>query len=105
MGYYATGLITDGFVCDAYDGNPNTFSFTNGNGPVLDLSIPIVLNKKYDWVLSLEVGEHIPAKLDKILFENWTKHASLGIVLSCEIPGQKVMAMLTVGEIHTSLIE
>lgn len=89
MGSYVKALRDHGFECDGFDGNPNTATLTNGLGNVLDLSIPFDLHRKYDWVLSLEVGEHIPEELEKIFLDNIVNHARNGIILSWATPGQK----------------
>lgn len=89
MGSYVKALREQGFECDGFDGNPNTVILTNGIGKVLDFSIRFDLHKKYDWVLSLEVGEHIPREFEKIFLDNIVNHARNGIILSWGIPGQK----------------
>ena len=89
MGNYVKALREQGFECDGFDGNPNTVILTNGMAKVLDFSIPFNLHKKYDWVLSLEVGEHIPQEFEKIFLDNVVNHAKKGIILSWAIPGQK----------------
>lgn len=74
-------------IVDAYDGNPFTPQITNGIGKVLDLSSPMYIGK-YDWVLSLEVGEHIPRQYENIFINNIVNTARLGIVLSWAVPLQ-----------------
>lgn len=74
--------------CKAYDGNPNTETLTQGLGSVLDLSKEINLNKTFDCVLSLEVGEHIPKKYEKTFIDNICKHSEKYIILSWAIPNQ-----------------
>lgn len=78
------GLI----ACEGYDGNPATPKISRGLGQVLDLAQSFDLHKRFDWVLSLEVGEHIPAQFEKTFIENLTRHAVNGIVLSWAVPGQ-----------------
>jgi hypothetical protein len=56
---------------------------------VIDLSIPFDLGKKFDWVLCLEVGEHIPKSFEDILLKNLDRHNSKGIILSWATVGQK----------------
>ena len=89
MAYFSKALIENGFECDAYDGNPNTEYLTGGLGKVLDLSIPVELNNKYDWAMCFEVGEHIPEQFEKIFLDNVVNQAKNGIILSWAIPGQK----------------
>lgn len=71
----------------AVDGNPNTFQLTDGLGRTVDLSKPQDLGL-FDWVLCLEVGEHIPLEYEKIFLENLDRHNNCGIVLSWAIRGQ-----------------
>lgn len=42
----------------------------------------------WDWVLSLEVGEHIPAEYERVFVENLHRHNRDGIILSWAVPGQ-----------------
>lgn len=42
----------------------------------------------FDWVLSLEVLEHIPPQFEKDVVDNVVRAAREGIVLSWAIPGQ-----------------
>jgi cyclopropane fatty-acyl-phospholipid synthase-like methyltransferase len=87
-GEYSKYFIEKNIVCDAYDGNPNTPQISNGIGKVLDLSVDINLNKKYDCVLSLEVGEHIPKTYEETFLRNICKHTDKYLILSWAILGQ-----------------
>jgi len=42
----------------------------------------------YDWVVSIEVGEHIPAERMSTFLDNLVMLAKVGIVLTWAIPGQ-----------------
>ena len=53
-----------------------------------DLSRPLVGIAEFDYVLCLEVGEHVPAEFEAVLLDNLDHHARHGIVLSWAIPGQ-----------------
>jgi len=88
LGDYAKAFKAYGYNVEAYDGNPNTETLSNGIGKVLDLSKPFYLNKKFDVVLSLEVGEHIPAEFEDQFITNITKHAKKHLVISWAIEGQ-----------------
>ena len=88
MGEYVRTLLDNQISCVGYDGNPDTFQLTGGIGHVIDLSEPIDLGKKFDWVLSLEVGEHLPKKFETIFIENLHRHNIHGIVLSWALKGQ-----------------
>lgn len=87
-GQYVRALNKAGIPCDGLDGNPHTHQITNGECETADLSQPLTLGKNYDWVLSLEVGEHIPKKYESIFLENINNASPSGIVLSWAIKGQ-----------------
>lgn len=88
MGYYPELFRLAGIYCQAYDGNPNTYALTLGTGRTQDLSVEFDLGEKFDCVLSLEVGEHIPAEFENIYLDNIAKHAKGMIILSWAVPGQ-----------------
>ena len=88
MGDYIKTLLQHQISCEGYDGNPYTHQLTEGLGKIADLSQRVELNKKFDWVLSLEVGEHIPKKHMRTFLENLHRHAMKGIVLSWAVKGQ-----------------
>lgn len=86
-GEYVQSLREIGLECKGYDGNPQTPALSDGLGEVLDLSIPVTL-PRFDWVLSLEVGEHIPRHNEGVFIRNLYKHCRSGIVLSWAVPDQ-----------------
>ncbi len=86
-GDYMRTCINAGVSIKGYDGNPDTETLTNGLGQVLDLANPITLATT-DCVISLEVGEHIPATFEHIFIQNVCKTATKYIILSWAIPGQ-----------------
>ncbi|XP_042862661.1 uncharacterized protein LOC122247432 [Penaeus japonicus] len=71
-----------------YDGALNVEDITGGFVHYADLSQPIHLGQKYDWVLSLEVGEHIPKNYEANYVDNLVRHACKGIVVSWAVIGQ-----------------
>lgn len=87
-GWYVKFLNENQIKTDGFDGNPFTKEMTNGLCEVLDLSTEFDLGKKYDCVLSLEVGEHIPKEYEWTFIQNIIKHASNFVILSWAIPGQ-----------------
>jgi len=87
-GKYVKRLIGKGFECIGYDGNPNTPKYTNGVCKVLDLSEKFDLGNKFECVISLEVGEHIPKKYEKNYIDNLTNHCENILICSWAIPGQ-----------------
>ncbi|XP_042203182.1 uncharacterized protein LOC121853239 isoform X2 [Homarus americanus] len=71
-----------------WDGASNIDELSAGNIGVVDLMIPVDLGRKFDWIMSLEVGEHIPKAGEKNFIDNLVKHACVGVVLSWAVPGQ-----------------
>ena len=88
MGDYARAFKSAGLKVEAYDGNSNTEKISDGIGKVLDLSKPFYLKKKFDCVLSLEVGEHIPSEYEDQFLDNITKHAKNSLIISWAVEGQ-----------------
>lgn len=88
MGDYARKIINSNILCEAYDGNPNTELLTKGLGKVLDLSTEFDLNKKFDCVISLEVGEHIPKYHEQTFINNICKHTNKFLIISWAVEGQ-----------------
>jgi hypothetical protein len=88
MGDYAKKIDSHGIACEAYDGNPNTVELTNGFGKVLDLSKEFDLNLKFDAVISLEVGEHIPKEYESVFIDNLCRHSDKALIISWAIIGQ-----------------
>jgi GT2 family glycosyltransferase len=86
-GYYTKYFLENKIESEGYDGNPNTPTISNGLCQVADLTQPHDFGKK-DWVLSLEVGEHIPKEYESTFIQNLTDHSTKGIVLSWATPGQ-----------------
>lgn len=87
-GFYTKHLKNNNIECDGFDGNPKTVEITNGVCQILDLSKDINLNKKYDYILSLEVGEHIPSEFEETFINNIHKNNTEGVILSWAIEGQ-----------------
>ena len=92
MAEYARLFKKHGLVVEAYDGNPYTEQISGGIGKVLDLSRHFDLAKKFKCVMSLEVGEHIPAEFEQTFLNNLTNHCNEEegglIILSWALPGQ-----------------
>lgn len=87
-GHYVRSMRDAGLTCDGFDGNPQTELFTSGLCQVLDLSDPVTLPNCYDWVVSLEVGEHIPPSFEATFIDNLHRHNTRGIILSWAVEGQ-----------------
>jgi hypothetical protein len=72
-----------------YDGAENVEKVTGGRVLWADLTEPLGDVYPADWVLSLEVGEHIPAgSASETFIQNLHAHNKRGIVISWGVPGQ-----------------
>jgi 2-polyprenyl-3-methyl-5-hydroxy-6-metoxy-1,4-benzoquinol methylase len=83
-GYYTKYLNARGIPCIGVDGNPNTTDYDE------TLFVANLTDEQdfgiHDWVLSLEVGEHIPEKYMNTFLMNIHKHNQVGVVLSWSTP-------------------
>lgn len=86
-GEYVKIMRQYGIDCQGYDGNPDTVIISDGIAKVADLSQPLDLGT-FDWVMSLEVGEHLPKQFEMTYIENLDRHNTKGIVLSWALKGQ-----------------
>lgn len=85
-GKYVAYLTKAGIECRGYDGNPTTPEVAP-NCFVADLAKRQEFPPA-DWVMSLEVGEHIPAEFEAAFLDNLTRHAREGLILSWALPSQ-----------------
>lgn len=88
MGKYVKTFKENNINVTGFDGNPNTPELTNHLCEVLDLSVPKKFDEPFDWVLSLEVGEHLPPQFEDIFINNLHNNNKYGIVISWAIKGQ-----------------
>ena len=62
--------------------------YTQGFLKFFDLTIPLNLPVT-DWVMSLEVGQHIPSDMEGMVIRNLHAHNCRGLILvSWDVPGQ-----------------
>jgi hypothetical protein len=89
VGQYGAELMAQmpQLVYYGYDGAGDVEAYTSGLLRWFDLTQPIN-NPVTDWVLSLEVGEHIPSKYEGMFIRNLHRHNCKGIILSWGILGQ-----------------
>ncbi len=87
-GAYVSRFRELGIECQGVDGNPET-SKINPDCEVTDLTHDFSIWNSRDWVLSLEVGEHIPAEFQDAFIRNLDHANSEGVVISWAIPGQE----------------
>jgi cyclopropane fatty-acyl-phospholipid synthase-like methyltransferase len=88
MGSYVKHFKKNGLNATGFDGNPNTPILTNNMCGILDLSEPVKFNMPFSWVMSLEVGEHLPQKFEDIFINNLHNNNENGIILSWAVKGQ-----------------
>lgn len=88
MGNYVKTFQENDINAIGFDGNPNTPELTKNLCKVLDLSVPTKFNEPFDWVMSLEVGEHLPKKFEDIFIQNLHNNNKYGIVISWAVKGQ-----------------
>jgi len=89
VGQYGAELKTKmpRLVYYGYDGAGDVEAYTSGLVSWFDLTQPLN-NPVTDWVLSLEVGEHIPSKYEGMFIRNLHRHNCRGVILSWGILGQ-----------------
>lgn len=74
---------------DAFDGAPFTEQTTDHRCQFLDLSVPIYhLEDKYNWIVSMEVAEHIPKQYGHFYLDNLTRYAKEKVIMSWAKLGQ-----------------
>jgi len=75
-----------------FDGAENVEEFTNSYVKWLDVTNPYfdIIGNDYraDWIMSLEVAEHIPSESTSAMLNLLDKHTKHGIILSWAPPGQ-----------------
>ena len=88
LAHYVANFIENGINATGFDGNPRTPELTNGLASVLDLAIPFTFEKPYEWIMSIEVGEHLPAHYEDVYIQNLHNNNKKGIVMSWALEGQ-----------------
>ena len=88
MGSYVRHFSREGLRAIGFDGNPSTPQLSKGVCGVLDLSVIAEVAEPCDWVLSLEVGEHLPKVYEAAFMENLNRFNTQGMVLSWALEGQ-----------------
>lgn len=86
-GQYVNYLNDNNIKSIGFDGNPYTSNFSKFCSQK-DLTENIDLSEKPDWILCLEVGEHIPEKYEHVLINNIHKNNKNGVLLSWAVEGQ-----------------
>ena len=74
-----------------YDGAENVESYTSGFVKWIDVTNALfdtVSDYEADWVLSLEIAEHIPSVFTDNYLKLLARHSKIGIIISWGVPGQ-----------------
>lgn len=87
-GKYVKTFRENAINAQGFDGNPNTPEYTNNTCAVLDLAVPFKFDNPVDWVMSLEVGEHLPKQFEDTFIQNLHYNNKNGILLSWALEGQ-----------------
>ena len=74
-----------------FDGAGNVEEVTNGFVRYFDLTVPLSLPRT-DWVMSLEVGEHLHHAAERMFFRNLHVHNRHGVIISWAGLGQAGVA-------------
>eukprot|EP00927_Polykrikos_kofoidii_P071534 TRINITY_DN67796_c0_g1_i1.p1 TRINITY_DN67796_c0_g1~~TRINITY_DN67796_c0_g1_i1.p1 ORF type:complete len:401 (-),score=59.61 TRINITY_DN67796_c0_g1_i1:152-1354(-) len=86
-GQYSSWLNDTGLVTAyAFDGVAGVAEITQGRVSEIDLSRPIKLWRTFDWVMSIEVAEHISPESEATYLRNLASHAVEGLIVSWAPP-------------------
>ena len=87
-GFYSKTIIDNNIPCIGYDGNISLLEHADNNCvlKIMDLTTPH--NDISDWILCLEVGEHIPKEYEKTFIYNLKNCCVSGLIISWAIPNQ-----------------
>ncbi|KAF4698199.1 hypothetical protein FOZ63_012553, partial [Perkinsus olseni] len=88
-GHYSQWFNNTGIVyAYAFDGINDITNITHGRVSYMDLTSPIIsaveqgVGRVFDWVMSIEVAEHIPKQYSQTLVSNWNSMARYGMIIS-----------------------
>lgn len=88
LGDYVKMFRKHGIACEGFDGNPQTTELTRGLCSVRDFAEEQHFDPPFDWIVALEVGEHIPPQYERTFIENLHRNNRKGIVVSWAVEGQ-----------------
>lgn len=90
VGYYVSALRDAGYEAVGLDGTPNIERLSRGLVRWADLATDCSKHHgAADWAMFLEVGEHIPVKLEGRLFDEVSRIPTGGLIVSWAVPGQR----------------
>lgn len=78
------------FKWRGYDGAINVEEYTHGFVDWVDLTVPGFSSDgdTPQWVMALEIGEHVPAQFQQIVIDNIDRNNQCGAIVSWAVPGQ-----------------
>eukprot|EP00747_Dinoflagellata_sp_TGD_P056601 gnl/TRDRNA2_/TRDRNA2_150183_c0_seq1.p1 gnl/TRDRNA2_/TRDRNA2_150183_c0~~gnl/TRDRNA2_/TRDRNA2_150183_c0_seq1.p1 ORF type:complete len:259 (+),score=43.66 gnl/TRDRNA2_/TRDRNA2_150183_c0_seq1:57-833(+) len=84
LGGYSQWLNDTGLVeAFAFDGSDGIEDITDGRVTFTNLALPkLDLGRQFDWILCVEVAEHVPQAHEKALVDNIARHSLYGAVIS-----------------------
>ena len=82
VGQYGRELQGEGLRWRGFDGAGDVEEYTDGFVKYADLTIPLSIQPRADWVVSFEVGEHVPRKHELMVVRNLHAHNKCGVLLS-----------------------
>ena len=90
IGLYTESLRKRGVEIDCYDGAENIEEATEGRVRHLDVTDSLASKSlgKHDWVLCLEVAEHVPLQHETTMIRLLAGGARRGVIMSWAKPGQ-----------------
>mmetsp|Transcript_14397 Transcript_14397/g.34648 ORF Transcript_14397/g.34648 Transcript_14397/m.34648 type:complete len:689 (+) Transcript_14397:130-2196(+) len=89
-GYGQQWKTSERVVWQGFDGSENIEEVTEGRVTYVDFAEPQyeLPGGPFDWVMSIEVAEHIPKEFEHVFVNNLLKNSKTGIILSWAKKGQ-----------------
>lgn len=81
-GFIVKRLLKKGVFAQGFDGNPFTNQLSSGLCDIHDLVDIRKFDNNFDWVLCMEVGQHIPEKYENNFIENINLNNTKGVIIS-----------------------
>ena len=93
-GQYVQRLREAGYGCRGVDATPGIGEISGGLVRQYDLTGAALQDichapHRFDWAISIEVGEHIPSHLERNYFRHCSMAADDGLIVSWAVPGQR----------------
>ena len=88
-GSYVQMLRQGGLRAGCFDGNPAVRELSQKRCLQADLSEEHDFGQRWDWVMSIEVAEHVPKVFERTYLNNLERHSCEGIIISWANPFQQ----------------